>query len=180
MIKFVIMGLATLTLIGQCILVGLLAVQLLKKKFKKELSLTVKLLSHYRYQFSFVVSLVATLGSLFFSEVAKFQPCILCWYQRIFMYPQPVLLYLGILRKETVLKPYLTALNLVGLGIALYHYLLQIQPKLLTAPCVTGDVSCVRSYTFYFGYITIPLMAATAFALNLLFISFTASKKGHA
>ena len=179
MIKFVIQSLATLTLLGQILLVGLIIVAILTFIFKKKVSFT-KFVSENGYFGVFVITLIATLGSLFFSEVAKFTPCVLCWYQRILMYPQPLLLYVGILRKEFVLKYYLLVLNALGLGIAIYHYILQIEPKLLISPCVAGDVSCVKGYTFYFGYISIPLMSATAFALNLLLLSLTKSKKRYA
>ncbi len=180
MIKVVMQSLATLTLIGQVMVVGLIFMLVFQKRLKKNTGPLMKLLRNYGMYWVFVVSLIATLGSLFFSEIAKFQPCILCWYQRILMYPQVLVSYMAVLRKEFVVKPYLLALNGFGLVIALYHYFLQIQPKLLMSPCIAGDVSCIKGYTFYFGYITIPLMAATAFTMNILFLSFISYTKRHA
>lgn len=176
MIKLVLQILASLTLLGQLICAGLLILAVMKRSQKKKHEVIAFIESNGVYGL-LIVTLVATLGSLFFSEVAKFQPCILCWYQRILMYPQPILLYTGILRREFVLRPYLIVLNIIGLCIALYHYTIQVLPHTLPVPCVAGDISCVRGYTFYYGYITIPLMAATAFALNVALLSFVQSKK---
>jgi disulfide bond formation protein DsbB len=121
---------------------------------------------------------IAMAGSLFFSEVMALPPCVLCWYQRILMYPQTLLLYMSILRKEPVLKPYLLALNVIGASIATYHYALQKFPQTLIAPCtvVGASESCIKGYSFYFGYISIPFMALTAFILNIIFLSLTYAK----
>ena len=146
----------------------------LKKKSKNKLVIKyLSFLSNNAYVFAFVFSLIATLGSLFYSEILKFQPCILCWYQRIFMYPQPILLYLAIFRNERVLKPYLLAMNVIGFVIASYHYLLQRFPYELPGPCsaVGASVSCIKGYSFHYGYISIPLMAWTIFLVNIILIS---------
>lgn len=71
------------------------------------------------------ISLIATLGSLYFSEILKFIPCDLCWFQRIFMYPQVVLLGLAAIRKEYGIARYSLALSIIGGAISLYHYALQ-------------------------------------------------------
>jgi len=140
-----------------------------------------QIIGPYSYHLAFFLSLIATLASLFLSEVAKFQPCILCWYQRIAMYPQPLLYYIALIRKERVLKPYLLVVNIIGAGIALYHYLLQVMPKSLFAPCntdLTGvSVSCVKGYKFYFGFMSFPLMALTVFVLLIILLSFTKAEK---
>src|SRR3990167_10490598 len=90
----------------------------------KKLSL-IKLLSRYSFHFALIVSLIATLGSLFYSEIAKFEPCRLCWYQRIIMYPQVILIALSLLRRDRNLSDYLIALSLIGVIISSYHYYLQ-------------------------------------------------------
>jgi disulfide bond formation protein DsbB len=68
---------------------------------------------------------VATLGSLYFSEVAGYVPCVLCWYQRILMYPLALVLAIGLLRRDPHLPVYVLPFSLTGLGIATYHYLLE-------------------------------------------------------
>jgi len=127
-------------------------------------------ISTHSYLLVFLLSLAATLASLFLSEVAKFQPCILCWYQRILMYPQPLLLYTALVRNERVLKPYLLVLNILGALIAIYHYLLQRMPQSLLAPCDTSGISCVKGYKFYMGYMSFPLMSLTLFLLIIIIL----------
>lgn len=110
-------------------------------------------------------ALIATLGSLFFSEVMQLTPCMLCWYQRIFMYPLVAVLTVGILLRDANIKYYVLPLSLTGLAISMYHNLLYygILAESM-APCTTG-VSCTVRQIEWFGFITIPLMALTAFVV---------------
>ena len=132
------------------------------------------LLQPFTYQLAFFLALTATLASLFLSEVLHFQPCILCWYQRVAMYPQVVLLYVAQLRRERVLTPYLLAINVIGSFISLYHYSLHVLPRTLVPimPCSTqlGGVPCDKGYDFYFGFMTFPLMAWSVFALIIFLL----------
>jgi len=117
---------------------------------------------------SLIVAFTATLGSLFYSEIAGFVPCKLCWFQRIFMYPQAILFAIALWKNDKHVNTYGIALSGVGAFIAGYHYLLQreIVPSL---PCsaVGYSPSCSQVFVLNFDYITIPLMAFTAF-LSLL------------
>ena len=108
-------------------------------------------------------ALVAMLGSLFFSEVMKLPPCVLCWYQRVCLYPLVVILGVGIVRKNRDIAWYVLPLSLVGLAIASYHNLLyyNIIPESL-APCALG-VSCTTKFFEWLGFITIPFMSLMAF-----------------
>ncbi len=157
-----------------CLLLSLLLfiyVRLTGRKLKFVKNITT-FIGANAYYLAFSVSLLAVMTSLFWSEIMKFTPCILCWYQRIFMYPQPFLLYTAIVRNERVLKPYLLLMSGLGLMIGLYHHAMQLFPKNLALPCqAIGGVSCITGYKFYYGYITYPLMAATAFTLIILFLS---------
>lgn len=132
------------------------------------------------YNLVFFLALVASLASLFLSEVLHFQPCVLCWYQRIAMYPQVVLLYVAQLRKERVLTPYLIVVNVIGGLISLYHYSLHILPRTMVSimPCSTkfGGVPCDKGYDFYFGFMTFPLMAGSVFALITFLLIISQSK----
>lgn len=119
------------------------------------------------------VALTATLGSLFFSDIAGWTPCKDCWYQRICMYPQVVLLLIACFRKDRNIAPYLLILSLIGAGIAIDHYSEQLHAALTPVdplvPCDTSGVSCAATQIkFTFGYITIPMMALTAFTLNAI------------
>lgn len=177
MVKTVIGTFAFLTLLSHLFIVKLAVLYALQKlKLFRGFSFYQKWLGPHVFSLAFLISLVATLGSLFLSEVARFAPCALCWYQRMFMYPQTILLYISIIRNEKFIKPYLVALNLVGAGFALYHHLLLVFPKSFLANCTAlAGPSCVKGYSFYFGYISIPLMAMTAFILNIILLSFNKS-----
>lgn len=122
----------------------------------------------YGMHAAFLIALAATLGSLFFSEIAGYPPCTLCWYQRILMYPLVVLLGMAIFRKEErVIAPYAFVLSAIGALVAGYQYLLQIGvvPSLV---CAVGSVSCAKIFLLQFGYLTLPLMSLTAFLLIAL------------
>ena len=112
---------------------------------------------------AWVIALVATVGSLFFSEVMGLPPCILCWYQRIAMYPLVLLIGSGIIMRDSRMKNYALPLCLGGLVISIYHNLLYygIIPESII-PCTAG-ISCTSRQIEWLGFITIPLMALVAF-----------------
>ena len=118
-------------------------------------------LSMYSAQLAFGPAIAALLGSLYFSEIRGFIPCELCWYQRILMYPIPILLLVGIFNEDWFLPKYILPLSITGLGVSTYHFLLQNQVFGTTA-CSAG-VSCATRYINVFGFITIPLLALVAF-----------------
>jgi disulfide bond formation protein DsbB len=111
------------------------------------------------------ISLIATLGSLYFSEILKFIPCDLCWFQRIFMYPQVILLGLAAIRKEYGIARYSLALSIIGGTISLYHYALQKIPFFQNYAISCGRVPCTGQYINWLGFITIPFLALVAFFL---------------
>lgn len=112
-------------------------------------------------------SIVAMLGSLFFSEILGFPPCILCWYQRIAMYPLVLLFGIAILRNDKKIYIYALPLAAIGFIIALYHNLLYygILPESI-APCQAG-VSCTTKFIEFFGFITIPFLSLVSFVVVL-------------
>jgi len=117
---------------------------------------------------AWVVALMSMGGSLFFSEVLKYPPCVLCWYQRIAMYPLVLIIPIAIIRKTRDARWYILPLGVIGLVIALYHNLLYY--KILsesTAPCVQG-VSCTFKFIEWFGFITIPLLSLVAFMVVIV------------
>jgi len=124
-----------------------------------------KYLQKYILYFMFGLTLFSTLLSLYFSEILHFPPCILCWYQRIVMYPLVVILAIGIYLKDKKLPYYVLPLSAIGLIIAIYHNLLyyNILPESAT-PCLIG-VSCTTKYIELFGFITIPFLSLIAFLI---------------
>ncbi len=124
---------------------------------------------------AWVVALVATLGSLFYSEVIHFEPCRLCWFQRIAMYPMAIVLLVGAIRREYQVKFYALPLALTGLAISVYHYLIQHFPSLEGTSC-NPDNPCSNIYVEMFGFITIPFMAGAGFILIAVLLSFYVNK----
>jgi disulfide bond formation protein DsbB len=113
---------------------------------------------------AFGAALAAMLGSLYYSQVVGFVPCTLCWYQRIAMYPLTVITLVGILKQDDQLPDYVLPLSVIGMGLSTYHYLIQLGVFPHPAVCTVG-VPCNLRYVNYFGFVTIPLMALTAFAI---------------
>lgn len=125
---------------------------------------------------AWVVALTATVVSLFMSEVLKWSPCTLCWYQRIFMYPLAIILPIGIFLKDKNIHLYVLPLSVIGGVVALYHELLQIKVIPEYASCSNG-ISCTTDYLNLFGFVSIPLLSLTAFlTITLSMYIFTKSK----
>lgn len=122
-------------------------------------------LKKYILYIAFAQAFIATLASLYFSEIRHFPPCTLCWYQRIFMYPLVLIFAVGILKKDKNVNLYAWPLIAVGWLIAFYHNLLyyNILPE-AAAPCTAG-ISCTTRFFAWFGFITIPLLSLTAFTI---------------
>lgn len=113
---------------------------------------------------AWLVALVATAGSLFFSEVAHFEPCRLCWYQRIALYPLVVVLGVGAWRHDRGVVRYAFPLAVVGGAISLYHYLIETFPALESGACDPRN-PCTLVWFREFGFVTLPFMALSAFGL---------------
>lgn len=112
---------------------------------------------------AWAIAAVATAGSLYFSEIADFQPCRLCWMQRIAMYPLAVVLLVAALRRDlrgAVL--YAAAFPLIGALISGYHLYIEANPEAESASCKAG-VPCSVKWIDEFGYVTLPMLALTAF-----------------
>lgn len=127
-------------------------------------------LKKYFLHTAFAQALIATSGSLYFSEVMKLPPCVLCWYQRIAMYPLVVILAAGILRRDDKVWQYALPFSLAGLIIAVYHNLLywKIIPEAIT-PCMLG-ISCTTKFFEWFGFITIPFLSLVAFTVITIYL----------
>ena len=122
-------------------------------------------ISDYPLYFAWLIAVIATLGSLYFSEIKEYIPCELCWYQRIFMYPLAIILGIAAFYNDHNLKRYILPLSIIGGLISLYHYLVQKVPGFASIkPCVQG-VPCNVQYINWFGFVTIPFLALTAFTL---------------
>lgn len=119
----------------------------------------------YLLYFAWVVSIIATLGSLYFSEIKGYVPCEYCWYQRILMYPLTIILGIAAFKNDKRIKSYVLPLTIIGGSISLYHYLIQKVPGLSPIKACVYGVPCNVQYINWFGFITIPFLALTAFVI---------------
>ncbi|MFU8773304.1 MAG: disulfide oxidoreductase, partial [Anaerolineales bacterium] len=128
---------------------------------------------------AFLVALTATLGSLYFSEIANFVPCVLCWYQRILMYPLVIIILVGWIEQDEFLPKYVLPLSIGGILLSSYHYTVQLGLFGSDAVCAVG-VPCFIRYINWAGFITIPFLALVAFTMItilMLVIRFSQSKE---
>lgn len=154
-----------MTLLSGVFIVAFILSLAMKKKF------VVSFINSNVLLFGLFVALAGTLGSLFYSEIAGYAPCKLCWIQRIFMYPQVLLFGIALWKKDKKVWMYAVPLSVIGGAIAMYHYMLQIGILGKNLPCSSVGYSarCSEQFMLTFGYITIPMMAITAFALIIIF-----------
>jgi disulfide bond formation protein DsbB len=114
---------------------------------------------------AWAVAIIAVFGSLYFSEIKQYEPCELCWYQRILMYPFTVILGIAVVKKDYRISLYTMILSAIGAFISAYHYLIQKVPVFTETAPACGRVPCTGQYINWLGFITIPLLALTAFVI---------------
>lgn len=134
----------------------LVAYVLLRDKISKRTALWI----------AFIGATIATLGSLYYSEIVGFEPCRLCWFQRIFMYPLVIILGLGLWRKHDI-SDYLLGLSIPGFLIAAYQWVLQMRYTFSTVSdsCSATGVSCAAPEFMIFGFVSIPFLSMSMFLL---------------
>ena len=128
----------------------------------------------YELWAAFIVASIATGGSLFLSDVAGYIPCEMCWFQRICMYPLSLLTLFAAYHRDYRFARYLLPFPVIGAGVSIYHLL--IENKVVSTPqaCQIG-VGCAVKWINYFGYMTIPTLALTAFVLLTIFLGLAAA-----
>lgn len=130
--------------------------------------------ANHAYLLGFIVSFGALVSSMFYSNVIGFDPCELCWWQRVFIYPQAVLFAIAFYNervnkiRDSFVFIYSFALSLFGAFIALFQYYGQMFNPDILAVCESQGVSCSKIFFVSFGYITIPMMSLTAYAILIL------------
>jgi disulfide bond formation protein DsbB len=162
-----IVALAILGVVGQ-VLVGawILSGGLAMVRFGAPWRALRAVLWGYELWAAFAVSAIATGGSLFFSEVAHFVPCELCWYQRICLYPLAIVTLPAALANDFRVARYLLPLPVIGGCVSIYHLLVENGVVAQSSACfVSAPGGCATKWINEFGYVTIPTLALTAFAL---------------
>jgi len=128
---------------------------------------------------AWLVASVSTLGALFFGEIMQLPPCVLCWYQRIFMFPLALILPLGLFPFDRKVVRYALPLAVLGGLFAVFHLLLiaGVVPESIK-PCTQG-VPCSEKVIEWFGFVTIPLLSVIAFSaiIALLIVAHFRSSK---
>ena len=119
---------------------------------------------------AWLIAAVSTLGSLFFSEVMELIPCVLCWYQRISLFPLAIILLIGLFPLDKKVVNYALPLAIIGLIFTVYHCLLffGVIPENLQ-PCGQG-VSCTDDNMELFGFLPIPLLGLIAFLMIIILL----------
>ena len=167
-----VIALSVLGVVGQVLVgLGLIIGALALVGVRGPLDALRNLLWGYELWGAFVVAAIATGGSLFFSEIAHFVPCELCWYQRICMYPLTIVSLLAALANDRHVARYLLPLPLVGAGVSVYHLLVENGVVGQSSAClISAPGGCATKWIEEFGYVTIPVLALTGFTLCFEFL----------
>jgi disulfide bond formation protein DsbB len=131
---------------------------------------------------AWIVATVTTLGSLYYSEIADFTPCRLCWYQRICMYPLAVILLVGLLLRDRRVRWYAAPFVIVGAPLSLYHWLVERVDFFAESSTCSAEAPCTVPWFQELGYVTLAFMAMSAFLLigTLLLADWGAERVGAA
>lgn len=135
-----------------------------------------RFLQKHHFHFAFLMTLGAIIGSLAYSNIFAFPPCEFCWWQRIFMYPQVIVLGIGIWQRDVKIWMTSIVLSAIGFCFSLYHVLMQAGVVGPSAACATSGVSCTKIDVMIFGWITIPIMCLILF-VGILTFAYLAHRK---
>jgi hypothetical protein len=134
--------------------------------YPREKNRAIRFLSYYGLEIGFATALLGVLLSLYYSDIIGYEPCKLCWFQRIFLYPQVVILGLALWKKEASARLYSLALAGIGALIAVYHIF--VEHNLAPTPCGATGPSCAVRYVYEYGFVSIPVMSLTAFLIIII------------
>jgi disulfide bond formation protein DsbB len=169
---------ALLTVAADLIAISLIVLMIAARRSPRATEISASLRESYGDQvlwFVWLIALTATLGSLYYSEVAHYTPCKLCWYQRIAMYPLAIVLGIAAWRRDGGIRRYALPVVAIGAAISVFHYLLQRFPDLDSSATCDPTAPCTATWVWEFHFISIPFMALSGFAAigTLLFWSRT-------
>ena len=167
---------AALTLLSNIIFVGVFFAMLIHADTRARLSAFVH---KYILELLFWGVMSAVVGSLVYSNIIGFPPCDLCWYQRIFMYPQAIILFVAMRRKDKGIIDYLVPLSILGAVVSLYQSFVQWGFGGSLFACTAVGSACAKVFVLEYSYITIPFMSFTVFAyiIALKYIYYRHNKK---
>lgn len=166
MIALISLGLPYIVLFSHFVFVFLLLALIFRNSWSQSIS---RWFGKHAVALGFFVALAAVLGSLFYSEMAGFEPCVLCWWQRVFLYPSALILGIAFFKKDKAVFSYVVPLVIISALIAIYQYRSTFLGGASFLSCTNEGGACSKVYVNAFGYITIELMSLTASLFILLF-----------
>jgi disulfide bond formation protein DsbB len=149
------------------VLAGVGAIALLVGRFIPAASSLIAPFRQYALSLAALVTVVATLGSLYFSEIEHLRPCRLCWFQRTMMYPLAVMLLIAAIRRDRGIRPYALALAGIGAAVSTYHYLIEWDIIHEGGACDPANPCNVLPFDRQYGFISLAFMALAGFAFVL-------------
>jgi len=155
-----------LVLISHVVFVVLLLAIIFRNSWGRDVQI---FLGRYALLLAFLISISAVIGSLFYSEIIGFEPCVLCWWQRVFLYPLVIIFGMAIWKKAPRAFLYAVPLTLLGALVASYHSYVSLGGASLL-PCTAVGEACSKVYVMAFGYVTLPFMGLTV-ALYILLLA---------
>lgn len=154
-----------LVLVSHVVFIVLLLALVFRRSWGREITCW---LGKHAVILALIVAMAAVVGSLFYSELIGFEPCVLCWWQRIFLYPLVIVFGMAVWKKAASVFLYAVPLAFAAALIAAYQsYVYLGGDSFLT--CTALDGACSKIYVMAFGYITIPMMSLTISLYALLF-----------
>jgi len=165
MTSFISLALPYAVLFSHLVLVFLVLSLIFRNSWGREV---VDFVAQHAIVLSFLAVLAAVAGSLFYSNIIGFAPCELCWWQRIFLYPQVVILFIALRHKDIHIFKYVGSLSLFAFVTALYQVYVQ-SGGVSVLPCTATGSACAKIFVDAFGYITIPVMSLTVCVYLLFF-----------
>ncbi len=130
-------------------------------------------LKRYGLHFAFLLVLSSVVVALYYSEILKFIPCGLCWFQRIFLFSQLFILGTALYFKDQFVDRHGIVLSASGMSVALYqHYLQMGGSELIACPTAGVGADCSARYFFEFGFMTYPLLSASLFLFLIALYSY--------
>lgn len=154
-----------LTILLQIVFVFLVLAYAFRSSWGKEI---IDFVSKQSLRLGLLVTSGAVIGSLLYSNIVGFEPCELCWWQRIFLFPQMIIFLVAIIKKKKGVFSYIVPLSIIGAVISFYHSYIQLGGETSILPCTAEGAACTKVFVLEYGYITIPTMALTAFLFILL------------
>src|SRR3989344_785846 len=160
--------LSVLTVFSLAFIIVHLLLLTLRKNIPEPIKPYVNFVKTDGLKLALLVAVVATLGSLYYSEIAGYEPCKYCWYQRIMMYPMVIILGMAVWKKDNNVSNYTVPIALVGGSVSTYHVITN-GFNISTDCAVNGGIPCSVEFFKLFGFVTIPFMALIAFILIIIF-----------